>query len=128
MSRLTLRLPQTLHTQLTGLAEAEGVSLNQYIVYALSRQAALAYAVQPVSEQAIQEQRASYSALLNSLGTATFTEVEEVLSEREETEPEPGLSPEIIKRMQQRVAEGKQKMRATTGSRLFEPQERVEGG
>lgn len=113
MSRLTLRLPQTLHTQLTGLAEAEGVSLNQYIVYALSRQATLAYAVQPVSEQAIQEERASYSALLNWLGATTFAEIEETLSEREETTPEPGLSPEIIERMQQRIAEEKQRMRAS---------------
>ena len=35
MSRLTLRLPETLHKQLTRLADGEGVSLNQYIVYAL---------------------------------------------------------------------------------------------
>lgn len=42
MSRLTLRLPQTLHQQLIRLAEAEGISLNQYIVYALTRQAASA--------------------------------------------------------------------------------------
>jgi hypothetical protein len=41
MSRLTLRLPETLHHQLTGLADREGVSLNQYIVYALTRQTPL---------------------------------------------------------------------------------------
>ena len=29
MSRLTLRLPETLHQQLAQLAEGEGVSLNQ---------------------------------------------------------------------------------------------------
>ena len=40
MSRLTLRLPETLHQQLCHLAEDEGVSLNQYIVYALTRQVA----------------------------------------------------------------------------------------
>ena len=33
MSRLTLRLPETLHQQLANLAEREGISLNQYIVY-----------------------------------------------------------------------------------------------
>ena len=32
MSRLTLRLPETLHNQLSTLAGAESVSLNQYIV------------------------------------------------------------------------------------------------
>jgi len=108
MSRLTLRLPQTLHTQLAGLAETEGVSLNQYIVYALSRQATLAYTVQPVSEQAVAEQRASYTALLNSLGTATFSEIEATLAEREEVEPEPGLTPEVVARLRQRITAKKQ--------------------
>ncbi|RLT45568.1 MAG: toxin-antitoxin system HicB family antitoxin [Chloroflexi bacterium] len=112
MSRLTLRLPQTLHTELTDLAESEGVSLNQYIVYALSRQATLAYTIQPVSEQAVREQRASYTALLNSLGTASFEEIEETLAEREVAEPEPGLTPDVVARLQQRIAAKKQAMRA----------------
>lgn len=111
MSRLTLRLPQTLHTQLTDLADSEGVSLNQYIVYALSRQATLAYTVQPVSEQAVREQRASYTALLNSLGTVTFEEIETTLAEREVVEPEPGLTPDIVARLRQRIAAKKQEMR-----------------
>ena len=51
MSRLTLRLPDTLHQQLINLAENEGVSLNQYIVYALTRQSSTAYTVQPISKQ-----------------------------------------------------------------------------
>lgn len=34
MSRLTLRLPESLHQQLSYQASQEGVSLNQYIVYA----------------------------------------------------------------------------------------------
>jgi len=41
MSRLTVRLPNALHIQLDKLARAEGVSLNQYIVYALTRQATI---------------------------------------------------------------------------------------
>lgn len=104
MSRLTLRLPQTLHTHLTDLAETEGVSLNQYIVYALSRQATMAYTVRPVSDQAVREQRASYTALLNSLGTATSEEIEATLAEREKAEPEPGLTPEVVARLRQRMA------------------------
>ena len=48
MSRLTLRLPDTLHQQLIHLAESEGVSLNQYIVYALTRQSSTNYIVQPI--------------------------------------------------------------------------------
>jgi len=37
MSRLTLRLPETLHHSLVEQAQAEGVSLNQFIVYSLTR-------------------------------------------------------------------------------------------
>lgn len=37
MSRMTLRLPESLHRQLTEQARQEGVSLNQYLVYSLTR-------------------------------------------------------------------------------------------
>jgi len=37
MSRLTVRLPDSLHHRLTELADLEGVSLNHYIVYTLTR-------------------------------------------------------------------------------------------
>lgn len=37
MNRLTLRLPESLHLALVRQAEAEGVSLNQLIVYLLTR-------------------------------------------------------------------------------------------
>ena len=41
MSRLTLRLPESLHQLLTSRAEEEGVSLNHYLVYTLTRVAAV---------------------------------------------------------------------------------------
>lgn len=37
MSRLTLRLPETLHRKLADQAKREGVSLNHYIVFSLTR-------------------------------------------------------------------------------------------
>ncbi len=37
MSRLTLRLPESLHHDLAKQARAEGVSMNQLIVYLLTR-------------------------------------------------------------------------------------------
>lgn len=37
MSRLTVRLPDSLHQRLSQQAEREGVSLNHYIVYTLTR-------------------------------------------------------------------------------------------
>ena len=47
MSRLTLRLPESLHEQLADRAKREGVSLNQYIVYSLTR----IVAVEDIGEQ-----------------------------------------------------------------------------
>ncbi len=96
MSRLTLRLPDTLHEQLQTLAEQEAVSLNHYIVYALTRQATLAYTVQPLPEKSIREQRAAYSALLQNLGQASAEQIAAVLDERETVEPEAGLTPETM--------------------------------
>ena len=105
MSRLTLRLPETLHRQLETLAKHEQTSLNQYIVYALTRQAAEAYTVQEFSEGAVTQQRVRFNALLQSLGQVSPEHVEKVLAQREQTKPERGLSPKIVKRVQRRVAE-----------------------
>lgn len=103
MSRLTLRLPQTLHQQLIHLAEAEGVSLNQYIVYALTRIAASTYFIGAVPEEEINLSKQSFQALLQQLGQASTTQISSVLAQREMVEPEPELSPEIIARLQQRI-------------------------
>ncbi len=103
MSRLTLRLPQTLHRQLSGLAKAEGISLNQYIVYALSRQATLAYTVQSVPEESIRQQKASFSALLESLGQASFDQIKGLMAERDESKLEAELTPEIIEKLQHQI-------------------------
>lgn len=106
MSRLTLRLPETLHQQLIHLATGEGVSLNQYIVYALTRQVALAYTVQATPEAEIIQQKQSFKALLQELGQASLTQIESALAERETVQPEEELSPEIITRLQQRIRNG----------------------
>jgi hypothetical protein len=103
VSRLTVRLPDTLHRQLTNLADQEGVSLNQYIVYALTRQTTLAYTVQAVPAEEISQQRVSFAALLQSLGQASAEEIDRVLAEREVVEPEAGLTPEIMERLRVRL-------------------------
>jgi hypothetical protein len=66
MSRLTLRLLETLHQHLIKLAETEGVSLNQYIVYALTRQAVSTEFIQATPEKEIIEQEQSFNTLLPS--------------------------------------------------------------
>ena len=105
MSRLTLRLPDSLHRQLENLASNEAVSLNQYIVYALTRQVTLAYTVQAVPEKAVAEQRAAYATLLQNLGETSFEQIQKTLDEREIVLPEKGLSSEVVKRIKQRVEE-----------------------
>jgi hypothetical protein len=97
-------LPQTLHDQLVNLAEQEGVSLNQYIINSLARQATLAYTVQPVREPSVAQQRTEFAEILRRLGRASFAEVQSVLAEREMVEPEAGLTPEVVKRLQARIA------------------------
>jgi hypothetical protein len=104
MSRLTLRLPKTLHQQLEALAQQEQVSLNQYIVYALTRQATQSYAVQQVPEELVREQRAAYNTLLQGLGQATAEKIASVLDEREAVESEDGLTPEVVERLWRRIS------------------------
>jgi hypothetical protein len=87
------------------LADSEGISLNQYIVYALTRQVTLAYKVQVVSEEERRRQEKRYGALLEQLGEATFSEVEQALKEREGGEEITGLPPEVAERLQERISE-----------------------
>lgn len=103
MSRLTLRLPETLHQQLAHLAESEGVSLNQYIVYALTRQAALAYTIQVVPEAEVEQQQHGFQLLIKQLGQAPSSEIKPVLATREQTEPEADLSSDVVARLQERI-------------------------
>jgi hypothetical protein len=104
MSRLTVRLPDTLHQQIEMRAQEEGVSMNQYIVFALTRQVGQDYNVQAMPENLIAEQRTHYRTLLDSLGRASFPEIQQVLNEREQVEPEVGLTPDVVERLRQRIA------------------------
>ncbi len=103
MSRLTLRLPETLHQQLAHLAETEGVSLNQYIVYALTRQTTLANTVQVIPEAEVEQQQQAFESLIKQLGHASFSEIESVLATREQGEAEAELSLEVVARLQERI-------------------------
>ncbi len=54
MARLTLRMPDSLHDAIAALADKEGVSLNHFVVYALTQATA--------GELALR-QRAAFEAL-----------------------------------------------------------------
>jgi len=95
MSRLTLRLPETLHHKLANLAKSEGVSLNQYIVYALSCQIHNSYTVDVLSEKEIEQQQPAFNQLIKDLGTLEDEEIKAILSQREKVDIDEELSLEI---------------------------------
>ena len=104
MGRFTLRLPQTLHHELESRAQQEGVSLNQYIVYALTRQVASSYTLKRVPDKEILAQRQRYDELLRKLGKpANAAEAENFLAEREIVGPEEALPEEILTAIQARI-------------------------
>ena len=104
MSRVTLQLPETLHHQLASHAQREGVSLQQYILYALTRQLAHTYAVQVVSEEGVAQQQAQFAALLEKLGATTPAALTAAFAAREARAPEPELTPDLITQLQARLA------------------------
>ncbi|RKZ52500.1 MAG: hypothetical protein DRR16_28840 [Candidatus Parabeggiatoa sp. nov. 3] len=57
------------------------------------------------AENDISQQRASFNTLCQNLGQASPDEISAILAEREVVKPEPGLRPEVIKRLQKRIAE-----------------------
>ena len=116
MSRLTLRLPETLHHQLANLAEGEGVSLNQYIVYALTRQVTLAYSVSAVFQEEIQQQRQAFDDLVQDLGKASLSEIAATLNERDTVSPEKALAPDTVALLQQKIKDATQARSKTGGS------------
>lgn len=76
MSRLTVRLPDSLHRQLTHQAEREGVSLNHYIVYTLTR---------TVTATDLEQQRETFEKLRSRFpDTEAERALQEVLAARSE--------------------------------------------
>ena len=104
MSRLTVRLPNSLHEQLETGAREEGVSLNQYIVYALTRQTSPLYTIRATPESAIAEQRAQFDALRARLGRVSPEDLQQTLEEREQVAPDPDLDPLAAERVRQIAA------------------------
>lgn len=120
MGRFTVRLPKTLHQEIDLLAKGEGISLNQYIVYALTEKVTQTkltthpvkvtarqtdYSITQLSATQIAEQKAAYQTLLTRLGNpASDVELAQFLSDRELAEPEPDLEPEAIAYMQAQIA------------------------
>jgi hypothetical protein len=103
MGRFTLRLPETLHNELEFRAQQEGVSLNQYIVYTLTRQVASTYTIQVLPEENVRQQKANFEKLLDSLGEASLATTRAFLADRETAGQEDDLTDEVIARLEERV-------------------------
>ncbi len=104
MSRLSLRLPESLHRQLANQARHEGVSLNQYLVFLLARYSGPAYSVRP-AEESVEEQRESFARLREQLSSASPEENSRALDELRKPGPrDPELTPELVDRYQRLLA------------------------
>lgn len=104
MSRLTVHLPDTLYNQLAAQAKREGVSLSQYVVYALTQHLTQSYTVQRLSEETVAQQQAQFSALLQALGQASPTPLPAAWATRKQVEPEPALTSEVVTQLRARLA------------------------
>lgn len=58
----------------------------------------------PVDERIVEERRAAYNALLQSLGPATHDEIAAALAARDPVEPEPELTPDVVERIRAKIA------------------------
>ncbi len=104
MSRLSLRLPESLHQQLAHQARREGVSLNQYLVFLLSRYSGPAYSVRPYGAS-VDEQMQSFARLREELASASPEANRKALDElREPGPPDPELTPELVRRYRSKQA------------------------
>lgn len=104
MSRLSLRLPESLHQQLAFQAHREGISLNQYLVFLLARYSGPAYSVRP-GGTSVDEQREAFARLREQLGSASPEENRRALAElREPGSPDPELTPELAQRFKSLLA------------------------
>ncbi|MCA9968878.1 MAG: toxin-antitoxin system HicB family antitoxin [Anaerolineales bacterium] len=104
MGRLTLRLPDTLHQELEARAQQEGVSLNQYLVYALARHVTAKYTVVLASDEGVRQQQQRYAALLDDLGEAPDAAAAAVLAARDAEPHADADAAQLIRLLREKIA------------------------
>ena len=102
MSRLTLRLPDSLHRQLKAAARKENVSLNQFIVYALTRQMS-SYEIEETPAEEVRRQEENFFWLLEQLREGTPEEIRRALDAREPAEPEEVMAWPQVQQLRERI-------------------------
>ena len=103
MSRLTLRLPNSLHEQLKEAAKREGVSLNQYVVYALAQRTAPGFVIAQHSDEDVEAQAEAFNRYLKNTSPASEEVVQAFLKARADAEPD--VDTEVAERLQGRLRE-----------------------
>jgi hypothetical protein len=104
MTEILVKLPETLHVQLDLLAQQEGVSINQYILYSLTRQVASGYALKRTSANQVQQQQDDIEALRAQWrALAADKDVTQLLAERDAVEPEPELTPDLVAKLREKI-------------------------
>lgn len=96
MSVVTLELPDTLLENIKAQAGKAQVSLEQYIVFTLSRLSTPAYEVKVATANEFREQEIKFAALRQSLGKPDIEAAKRVLAEREQAEPESDLDTQAV--------------------------------
>ncbi len=107
MSQIEISVPDTLLNQLKTTARKEGVSLDQYILFALTRQTMLIPSIRKVSGKDAEFQHKDFTERIKRLGNASSDELDKVLQERDPVEPEPDLKQETVLLLKNRIAEAK---------------------
>jgi len=65
----------------------------------------LTYTITPIPDDALQQQREAFAALIENLRQSSPAGVGQALAEREEVAPETGLDPEVVARVRRRIAD-----------------------
>ncbi len=107
MANIQINIPDTLRYQLEYISQNEGISVEKYIVYALTRQIMLTPLIHKVPEKDVAYQHHDFTERIRRFGKVSYDELENILEERETAIPEPALKPEVISRLKQRITDAK---------------------
>jgi hypothetical protein len=106
MNTLTLHLPDYLYRSLQTQAQKAGVTMEDLIVFSLTRQTSDEYRVEATTEAQQREQVAQHAALLQSLGRASKEEAQRILQMREQVKPEVDLDAVAAARLRAHLEKG----------------------
>jgi uncharacterized protein (DUF1778 family) len=67
MSTITVRLPKSLHAKIKELAQAEGISMNQFLVLAAAEKMAALVTEDYLTREAQQGKRADFEKVLHAV-------------------------------------------------------------